>query len=59
MTERPLPSGVEWFWVDDGFACGAIGVRAGVVVECAPIWRRRWKGCAAKGFPYKQARRLA
>jgi hypothetical protein len=34
-----------WFWFDTGYACGALVVDAkGVVVDSAPIYRRRFVG---------------
>jgi hypothetical protein len=39
MTEERV-----WYWIDTGWACGGVVVLKGVVVDCAPIFRRSMMG---------------
>ena len=42
------------YLVDSRFACAWVRVRGGVIVDCAPIYRRRWLS-----KPFEELRRMA
>lgn len=45
MTCRDSSTGNStWYWVDTGFACGAIVVESGKIVDAAPIFRKHSLG---------------
>lgn len=49
-----MSDGETWYWVDMRFACGAVIVKGGIVIDCAPIFRK-----FLMGQPWKPLRRWA
>jgi hypothetical protein len=39
-----LPEDARWYWVDMGFACGAVAATDGRIVWTMPVLRKRWMG---------------
>ena len=39
------------YWLDTGWACGGLRVKDRIVVDCAPIFRRKYKGHLIQTIP--------